>query len=492
MQDQKDLELILRSAVPLVVVETHEEQRVLRLVKTLAERIGRPLYKWAVTLGLQRLDVPREPQLHNSKPVELLAQIKTSRDPGIYVLLDFHPFMDDPVHVRLLKDIALAHEHLGHHLVLVSHRLEIPPELERFCARLQLSMPDRRRIEDIILEEAQRWAQSNPGARVTTHRRTLEMVIENLTGLTASDVRRLARGAIYDDGALTESDLPQITRAKFDLLSRGGVLSFEYETARFADVGGLAGLKRWLDIRREVFAGGKPVPGLDAPKGIMLLGVQGCGKSLAAKAVAGTWGAPLLRMDVGTLYNKFHGETERNLRESLRTATVMAPCVLWVDEIEKAFSTGDNDGGTSRRVLGTLLTWMAENEARVFIVCTANDIESLPPELVRKGRLDEIFFVDLPDADTRRQILSIHLKKRDLDPETFDLEALSLACEGFSGAEVEQAVVAALYSAHAQQARPATEHVEEEIRRTRPLSVVMRERIDHLRAWARERTVPAN
>jgi SpoVK/Ycf46/Vps4 family AAA+-type ATPase len=231
--------------------------------------------------------------------------------------------------------------------------------------------------------------------------------------------------------------------------------------------------------------------GLDPPRGMLLLGVQGAGKSLAAKAVAGSWGVPLLRLDFATLYNKWLGETERNLRESLRFADAMAPCVLWMDEIEKGVATGASDGGESRRVLGTILTWMAERKSKTFMVATANNIEQLPPELIRKGRFDEIFFVDLPDVETRAEILRIHLARRKLDPKSFDLGKLTVATEGFSGAEIEQAIVSALYEAHAGSQALNVEHVLAETGRTRPLSVVMAEKINGLRQWAAERTVPA-
>jgi SpoVK/Ycf46/Vps4 family AAA+-type ATPase len=270
------------------------------------------------------------------------------------------------------------------------------------------------------------------------------------------------------------------------------VLSFEIDTARFADVAGLQSLKRWLEQRRDAFIGDAAALGLDVPKGIMLLGVQGCGKSLAAKATAGAWSVPLMRLDFGSLYNKFLGETERNLREALKTSDAMAPCVLWMDEIEKGIATSDSDGGESRRILGALLTWMAERSTRVFIVATSNDIEALPPELVRKGRLDEIFFVDLPDDAGRAEILKIHLRRRRQDPAGFDLPALVNASKGFSGAEVEQAVVSALYAAHLNGEVLATAHILAELQRTRPLSVVMAERIAYLRAWAADRTVKAD
>ena len=278
---------------------------------------------------------------------------------------------------------------------------------------------------------------------------------------------------------------------KIELLNRNGVLSFEPDTAKFADIGGVDKLKAWLNKRKPVFQGEVEAKGLPVPKGIMLLGVQGCGKSLAAKVVAGMWEAPLLRLDIGAIYNKYIGETERNTRDSLQIAEALAPCILWIDEIEKGFSTRGDDNGTSQRVLGTFLTWMAEKTAGVFIVATANDIQALPPELVRKGRLDEIFFVDLPDAATRKEIFIIHLKKRGLNPEGFYLDALAAATEGFSGSEIEQAVVSGLYSALGGAGRLDPETLLQELKATKPLSIIMAEKIAGLRAWAADRTVPA-
>ncbi|TNF98014.1 MAG: AAA family ATPase, partial [Gammaproteobacteria bacterium] len=283
-----------------------------------------------------------------------------------------------------------------------------------------------------------------------------------------------------------------VMQTKYRLLGGDGVLSFESDTAHFSDVAGLARMKHWLQQRKSVFTTDTPPKGLDIPRGMLLLGIQGAGKSLAAKAVAGAWRVPLLRLDFATLYNKYYGETERNLREALKTAKAMSPCVLWVDEIEKGLATDMEGGGPSKRILGTLLTWMAERKERVFLVATANDIEALPPELMRKGRFDEIFFVDLPTAPVREQIFFIHLQKREHDPEQFDLQALSAASDGFSGAEIEQAVVSSLYSAHARERRLDTATILEELALTRPLSVVMAEKITHLRQWAAQRTVPAD
>jgi len=488
--DQHDLELLLRSRIPLVIIETRDEQRVTRLFASLAVKLALPVMAWSATSGLRRIDFDSTPQRHTIEPRQALGQIRATTSPSIYLLLDFHPYLEDPFNVRLLKEIALDYHDLGHTLVLVSHELDIPQELQAFSARFSLSLPDATHIEKIIHEEAGHWSQAHQGRKVKTDRKTLELITRQLLGLTTSDAQRVARTIIYDDGSISDTDLDRVTRARYQLLETSGALSVEFETADFAEVGGLQALKRWIGLRRGAFLDADQP--LDAPRGILLVGVQGGGKSLAARAVAGTWRLPLLRLDFGTLYNKFFGETERNLREALGAAEAMAPCVLWIDEIEKAIAGGDYDSGTSRRMLGSLLTWMAERKAAVFIVATANVIEQLPPELIRKGRLDEIFFVDLPDTETRAEIFAIHLRKRDLDPGAFDTEGLAQLAAGFSGAEIEQAVVAATYLAREDGNPLATAHIRSEIGQTRPLSRVMAEKVAQLRAWARDRTVSAN
>jgi AAA+ superfamily predicted ATPase len=492
MQNLKDLELLLRSSVPIIVIESHEEARLLELFNRIIKNIPKSLYYWTVTEGLKRLDVDMPAQRHNSKPKELLNQIKMTSHESIFLLIDFHPFLDDPMHVRLLKDIALIKGESSQRIVLISHEIELPEELERYSARFELSMPDRIQIEMMVRSEAKRWAKRNKDLRIVVDRKFFNQLVEGLIGLPVDDARRLIKGALEDDGVLNESDLSNIMQAKFELLDQDGILSFEYDTAKFADIGGLDGLKEWLQFRREIFSGEIPDSGLDAPKGIMLLGVQGCGKSLAAKAVAGTWGVPLLRLDFGSLYSKFYGESEKNLRESLKMAELMSPCVLWIDEIEKGISVGENDGGTSSRMLGTILTWMSENNEKVFIVATANDIEALPPELIRKGRLDEIFFVDLPDSNARENIFRIHLGKRNQNQDDFNIKSLAEKSAGFSGSEIEQAIVSSLYSAFAQKAALEESHLFDELIKTRPLSVVMAEKIESLRSWALNRTVSAN
>jgi hypothetical protein len=493
MSDRRDLELVLASGTPLIVIETTDETRVLELLRDIAVSRSagqyRPLFRWSITDGLQRLDLDLEAQRHNADPEEALRHIRAVAKPGVYALLDFHPFLKEPVHIRLLKDIALAAHDAKVTLLLVGHRLEIPHELASFTARFELRLPaqnDRR----AIVERCAADYLSESGRPVKIDAAALELLIQNLSGLTTADTERLARNAIRDDGAVTANDLPAVMKAKYQLLNRGGILSFEYETAQLGDLAGFRNLKKWLLQRSSAFRPDRPTA-LEPPKGILLLGVQGCGKSLAAKATAGAFGIPLLRLDFGSLYNKYHGETERNLRESLQTAEVLSPCVLWLDEIEKGLATGHDDSGTARRVLGSLLTWMAERRAQVFLVATANEVSELPPELIRKGRFDEIFFVDLPPPPSRAEILTIHLRKRGLAPERMKLAELVTLTDGFSGAEIEQGIVSSLYAAHALGEEPDHAHIAAELRKTRPLSVIMAERVAALRAWAKDRTVPA-
>ena len=506
---REDLEALIRSRVPLIVVESRDEAQVLKALTRActhqpntsgtslataadsARWAGLPLFQWSVTDGLKRLDVSVcPPQRNLTEPIEILKHIRATNVSGVYALLDFHPYLKDPTLVRFLKDIAQDYDRCSRTIALVSYEIELPPELEHLAARCTLALPDRRERLQLVEEAAREWMRNHPHQSIKIDRHALELLVENMNGLTASDIRRLARKAIFDDGAIQASDIPEVTRAKYELLNHNGILHYEPDTAHVADVGGLANLKAWLMKRRPAFDGSAPE--LDAPKGVLLLGVQGCGKSLAARACAGIFGTPLLRLDCAALYDKYIGESERHLRESLDTAELLKPCVLWIDEIEKGFAAGDNDGGATRRVMGAFLTWLAEKKCRVFVVATGNDITALPPELIRKGRFDEIFFVDLPNLDTRMEILKIHAAKRGiaLDPAT--LSSLGHACEGFAGAEIEQAVVATLYSAHAQHVAPSAALLDAEIAGTRPLSVVMAERVSDLRAWAEERTVPAD
>lgn len=488
--DIHDLALVLESRLRLVVIESWDERRVLETLTGLAIARGLGLQLWSVTEGLRRLSFGGEAldEGESCAPEVALKRVKHDSQHSLYVFCDLHPFLSEPQVVRLVKEIAMAEGAATPTLVLVSHALKLPAEVQRHAARFSLTLPSEEELLSIVRDEATRWSERNRGARVRTDNRTLQQVVKNLRGLSHAEARNLAQSLICDDGAITQEDLPELNRKKFELLDMQGVLGFEHETARFADVGGLSNFKRWLGERQAAFMTGSQK---DMPRGVMLVGVQGGGKSMAAKAVAGLWGLPLLRLDFACLYNKFFGETERNLREALKLAEQMAPCVLWMDELEKGLATGEMDGGVSQRILGTLLTWMAERQAPVFMVATANAVDRLPPELLRKGRFDELFFVDLPAAAVRADIFRIHLERRELDPEIFDLAELAAACDGFSGAEIEQVVVAAVYASQAQSCEPNQQMLLDCIRSTSPLSVVMAEALDKLRAWASGRTVQA-
>lgn len=489
--NNEDLRIILRTKASLLVIETYDELRALELLAALFRSERMASWKWTATEGLSQLGfgLTLKEADRCLKPEEVLKHMKECVEPSAFVLCDFHPYFDEPKNVRYLKDIALRETR--HKVILLSHQLTLPPELSRYSASVSLSLPDEQEIMAIVREEARAWAADNRVERIKTDNLTLQKLVENLKGLPHHDVRRLAHGAIADDGAITEVDLPELTRRKFELMDMEGVLHFEYSTAHFREVGGLKSLKRWLEDRRHRIMD-ENAGQQDIPKGVLLFGVQGGGKSLAAKSIAGVWGLPLLRLDMGALFNKYIGETEKNMREALKLADLMSPCVLWMDELEKGMASDGSDNATGKRLLGTLLTWMAERKSRVFMVATSNDISVLPPELMRKGRFDEIFFVDLPDLETRTVIFKIHLKKRALAAENFDVGTLATLAEGFTGAEIEQAVVSAVYSASARKIEVDQSCVEQAIVKTQPLSVVMAESIAQLRLWASERAVPAN
>jgi SpoVK/Ycf46/Vps4 family AAA+-type ATPase len=491
MGDTHDLSLILDARVPIIVIESPDEKQVLELLLRFAMQRHLNYYQWSVTRGLRcggvEIDTANEARL--VEPDALLSHIAETNGPAIYALCDFHPYLTgEPTLTRLLKDVALDFDRLGNTLVLVSHALEVPQELGRYTATFNLRLPSDDELMALVRAQAKDWAKQNHGEKVRTDSATLEKLIANLRGVTHADAQLLIRHAIFADGAIQESDIPAVNKLKFELLDSEGVLHYEYDTEGFSEVAGLDNLKGWLKLRRHALLKGGDE---DRPRGILLLGVQGGGKSLAAKSVAGFFGVPLLRLDFGALYNKFFGETERNLRNSLKQAELMAPCVLWMDEIEKGLATGQSDNATSKRVLGTLLTWMAENDEPVFLVATSNDISELPPELVRKGRLDEIFFVDLPDAATRREIFAIHLKKRNFETRDFDLRGLAELTDGFTGAEIEQAIVSARYLAASREESVTNQDICAAVNRTYPISVLRADAIDSLRTWANGRTVPA-
>ncbi|MFN0313715.1 MAG: AAA family ATPase [Burkholderiales bacterium] len=487
-----ELTALVRSGFPIILIETHEEPRILGLLEKLGNLENQPLFTWSISNGIRRLrGTERIPQ--SNELLDALKHIDKTPQNGLYVMCDAHPGFKDAVCVRLIREIALEHYKTARTLVFLSPRLEeLPSEILRLAAHFRPALPDRQQIRKILSEEASVY-ESQSGSKARGDKAAIDMLVVHLLGMESEDVRRLIRQALRDNGSINDDDVRRVLRTKYEAMGGAGSDEFLQDSTNFKAVGGLARLKHWLGLRRKPFVESAQHDA-DRPKGIVLMGVQGGGKSLAARAVAGEWGVPLLRLDFGALYNKFQGETERNLRNALSTAAHMSPCVLWIDEIEKGLSTdnSENDGGVSRRVLGTLLTWMSERTHPVFVVATANDISRLPPELIRKGRFDEIFFVGLPNAQAREHIARIHLAKRSFDLAKFDITALASCSEGFSGAEIEQAIVSASFEARARETALTQAGIEEEMRRTRPLSVVMAEKLHALQEWAKGRAVFAD
>jgi len=498
MAELQDLTALIRANTPLIVIETPDEARVVDLFRHALADVFRALFRWSITEGLRRVDMDREDEAEGAPDAtSTLRAIQQANQRGIYLLLDFTPYLGYAGTQRQLREIVQRRNCEAHVLVLVGTKVELPTGLDELAVRFELRLPDANALLKMVREVARDYTKENGGRAVTFDADAVRAIVRNLCGMSMVEAQRIARQLIFDDGALDAKDLPKLAKLKFELLNRSGHLHFEYDTAKFADLAGAKRLKEWVAQRREIFVTETPATdayALDPPKGVLLLGVQGCGKSLAAKSIAGGFGVPLVRLDFGTLYDKFHGETEKNLRDALASAEQIAPCVLWMDEVEKGLASGssDADGGVSRRVLGYLLTWMAERTSRVFLVATANQVDQLPPELLRKGRFDEIFFVDLPDAATRAEVFSLHLVKRKVDIAVLDVNELARAAEGFSGAEIEQAIVASLFAARAAHRPLEQQDLLHELANTRPLSVLMAEKVQALRAWAAGRTVPAD
>jgi ATPase family associated with various cellular activities (AAA) len=489
----RDLALLLRSRHPLVVCETVEEQRFEALLREVSSGLSIPVWTWSAASGL----APVHPQ-EAERSVDLshaLRIIRRTSGDGTFLLKDPAPHLENAGALRLLRETAQEFAGSARTLVLVGAALPARPELEDIAVRFEFALPGSDQLRDLLQRVVRRLPAQNPPVRVALSPAEAEGIVSDLQGLTLFEAERALARAIVEDNALTVADRPRIRESKKVLVQSGGLLEFIAAPEGLEQLGGLEKLKKWISTRKAGFLQDGSAAGLDAPKGLLLLGVQGCGKSLAAKAVAAAWGLPLLALDAGKLLAPYIGESERNLRDALRRVERMAPCVLWVDEIEKAFvsaRSSESDGGVSKRLIGGLLTWMQERASRVFLVATANAVEELPPELMRKGRIDEVFFVDLPTAKARAEIFRMHLSRRREDPGRFDLDALSEAAKGFSGAEIEQAIVSALYEARAGGFPLDTAAVLVALRSTRPLSVLRAESIDALRAWARGRCVMAD
>ncbi|MBL8331145.1 MAG: AAA family ATPase [Rubrivivax sp.] len=498
------LRQLLATRTPLVVIETHEEPRVMALLEGISKADSREVWTWSAARGLRvahglKLSLRDKGEAHPdaSETQELpaaLKQVERMSQPALVAFLDIHPYLSNPVITRALKELALKAEARGLQLVFVGHDIALPDELAPYASRFEVEPMTLPRVQALFQAEMARHKQAT-GRDVVGCRQTLDSLLRHMVGLPEASVRHMVRLAL-GDGQISTADLQRVLQAKQGTLGVAELLVFEQRLPAMDEVAGLKAVKRWLQVRREPFLNPGDT-GLPAPKGLLLLGVQGAGKSLTAKAVASSWQVPLFRMDFGALFDKYQGESERKLREALKVAEAMQPCVLWMDEIEKGLAgsgagSDGQDSGTGKRLLGTLLTWMTERQGSVFLVATANDIESLPPELMRKGRFDEIFFVDLPTPEVRAGILRIHAARHKLPLDETQVQALVQASEGFSGAEIEAAVVAARYEAHAHGRAPDAALLLLELSRTKPLSVTRAEAVAALRHWARDRAVAAD
>jgi AAA+ superfamily predicted ATPase len=488
-----DLELLIRSRHGLIHIETVEDQRVALLLRHIADRLTLPFFTWTRTRGIAR-DGHANGIYDTQEPAQALAHIASAQLAALYHFTAFDAAAGGDLLVQRLRDAA---EDLGRRsgaIILTGENTELPAAVRHLAARMQLPAPtadELRRLLDHIVRDA----SARGPARVALTQAEEARLLGALRGLTLLEAEKALTRAIVEDGLLDASDIGHVLETKRQIVEREGVLEYYPAEESATEIADLAGLREWLSKRSSIIS--RPAEaasfGLTFPRGLLLIGVPGCGKSLCARAVATEWRLPLLRMDTGSLYNRYVGETESNFRRAMRTAEAVAPCVLFIDELEKAFATGGSeDGGVSARVLGTFLTWLQERKADVFVIATANDVSRLPPEFLRKGRFDEIFFVDLPDLETRAQVVSIHLSRRGQQPARLPLGEIAARTEGFSGAELEQVVVSALYTAFADGDALTADHLLAEAARTRPLSVTMAERVQALRDWARGRAVPAN
>jgi SpoVK/Ycf46/Vps4 family AAA+-type ATPase len=498
---EHEMEVLIRARYPIIYIVSWEERRVEESLRQVAARRKKKLYGWTVTKGVVSLDslkpVGVDPTAKD--PLQALEYVASSRDSAIFVLKDFHPFLDEmrsspnnAVVARKLRDIATELKESRKTLVILSPVLQFPPELEKDITVLDYALPTLEEL-DQSLERVIRSAKSQASVKLKLSEEERERVLKAAQGLTCTEAENVFAKSLVMAGKL---DLDIIVAEKKQIIRKSRILEYYESKENFDYVGGMAALKEWLRKRGLAFSERARHFGLPEPRGLLLLGVQGAGKSLLAKAVASQWQLPLLKLDMGRVFSELVGSSEQNMRTVLSTAESVAPCLLWLDELEKGLagtaSSHRSDAGTAARVFGSLLTWMQEKTSPVFVIATANDINLLPPEALRKGRFDEIFFIDLPEAEERQEIFAIHLAKRGRDPQRFDLVTLSREAEGFSGAEIEQVVISGLYDAFESGREMETQDLRRNIADTVPLSQTMKTQIKALQDWACTHARPAS
>ena len=481
MDSKREIETLIRSKYPILYVVSYEEKRVELALQAIAKTLSRTLHTWSLTQGMKPV-LGSGAKSTLSPELEALAQVYEAPDGTIVMLRDFHHYMRDPRVLRLLRDIAGRLREKKTSLILTGSPMELHPDIEKDVSLLNFPLPDGEEIGR-LLDTAHSSLPEEIRGSISLDSVTRERICKSAQGLTINEVEAVLARSIVETKTF---DPAVIQKEKEQVVRKSGVLQYFQPDASLADVGGMSTLKDWLNQRTENFTDAAREFGIPAPKGILMLGVQGCGKSLTAKAIASLWNLPMLRLDVGSIFGQYVGQSEMQMRKALATAEAISPCILWVDELEKAFAGTRNSGdsGASSRVFATFLTWMQEKKSPVFIVATGNDVSALPPELLRKGRFDEIFFIDLPEKDEREDIFKIHIAKRKRDPKKFKMKPLAEASEGFNGAEIETCVVAALQRAFFQKRELTQADIVAEVEACVPLSVMMAEDISALRDWA--------
>jgi SpoVK/Ycf46/Vps4 family AAA+-type ATPase len=493
---QEELSILIQAQYPLIYLVTSEEDRAEQSVMALA-RSGQParrMFSWTLTRGLvEHNDSASTTQQGTIPPQQALDFAIRQREPAIFLFKDLHPFLDgsgNPEVIRWLRDAIGQFRNTEKVIVLMSPVQQVPIELEKEVVVLDFAMPNLAELDQVLTNQLVK----SRSAKLSAEGR--EKLLKAALGLTRDESEKVYRKALVTAGQLTEDEVPIVLSEKKQLIRRNGILEYVEEDETLDAVGGLDEMKHWLRQRSNAFTERAREYGLPQPKGMLILGVPGCGKSLIAKTTARLWGLPLLRLDLGRVYDgSMVGKSEANLRSALKTAESISPAILFIDELDKAFAgssgSADSDGGTSSRIFGSFLTWMQEKTSPVFVMATANRVDRLPSEFLRKGRFDEIFFVDLPSSEEREDIFRIHLTKRRKEIARFDLKQLAKVCDGFSGAEIEQALIAAMYEAFAQDREFTQLDIIGAIKSTLPLSRTMTEQVSALRDWARQRARPA-
>jgi ATP-dependent 26S proteasome regulatory subunit len=488
----------------MVVMETVEEERVRALINTAVNDLQLAVFEWSVAQGLSRSQgnvhnrwtneyappAAQKPQTleGTAEPIDALRHITDMGYQAIYWLKDFAPHLEDPVIARQLRELLHQFSHNRSTLVISGHSITLPRDIAQEAVYFDLKLPEPDELYQAIAEVL----KSLKGrVKVDIQPEGIQSLVQAMRGMTLQQARKVIAYAALDDGRLSPDDVKRVLERKAQVLHEESMLDYVPPEMNLAQLGGFTGLKQWLARARVGFSTQARAFNLPAPRGILIVGIQGCGKSLAAKTIAREWSMPLLKLDASRIYDKYIGESEKNFHRAVTLAETMAPAVLWIDEIEKSMGQSDSDGdsGVSRRLFGAFLTWLQEKSEQVFVVATANDLSRLPPEFLRKGRFDEIFFVDLPDEQERAAIIQIHLMRHKQDPRRFELPTLVQVTDGYSGAEIEQVIIAALYRAIHQKSPVDTALVVEEVQATVPLSISRREDLHRLRSLAQERFV---